>query len=302
VPSELSDWNFEVIEEICATGRVETDRYDFKRMLPNGEALTKLCCAFANSLGGFIIVGVREESGSFKPFGIAPDLNIATTFGQKFRADPSILYEPPKAIEVPGSDNVIYVFHILRSDSRPHLPADRDKRFFWKRTSSGCEQMSLEEVRSLFIDYEGRRRLIALLYWHINSFRITADLATSLSNGKTPPPGPDIEGIERIIPEVWPLLHDEHDIVDRLMSVRHWAKSMAADAAHIRMQCTNTLGIVRTQAINSYVKLAADKGRRGTELADHLLAALDEKFGTEASLHYRPSPQVVALMRDSEYP
>jgi hypothetical protein len=301
VPSLLADWSIRTIETVCATGRVETDRYDFKRQLPDGETLTKLCCSFANSAGGFVVVGVREDGGGFSPTGMPPDTRIAESFGQKLRADPSIPYEPPKPIAVPETVNVIYVFHIPQSPKRPHLPMDRDKRYFWKRTNAGCEQMTLEEVRSLFLDYEGRRRLLALLYWHINSFRITASLATSLSIGKMPPPGPDINGIDQIVPDLWPLLHDHPELIDLLFSVRLWARAMAEDASLARLHMATVGKDVKPTFLGEYVKNMAERGRRGVELADALLATLDTKFEIEPSLRYQPSGTVAALIRDAEY-
>ena len=110
-----------------------------------------------------------------------------------------------------------YVFHVPQSEFRPHWPMDRDKRYFWKRTNAGCEQMTLEEIRALFLDTEGRRRLVALLYWHIQTFRITAELAKTLSTGKVPPPSPDIDVIDQIIPDLWPLLHGDPELVDLLL-------------------------------------------------------------------------------------
>jgi hypothetical protein len=47
---------------------------------------------------------------------------------------------------------------------RPHLPLDTNKRIFWKRTNKGNEQMTYEEIRMSFLNYEERREKLKLLY------------------------------------------------------------------------------------------------------------------------------------------
>lgn len=67
VPESADGWTYDLIKEFAATGQVETDHHDFKHQLPDGDALTKACCAFANSLGGFMVVGVKQRSSRWIP-------------------------------------------------------------------------------------------------------------------------------------------------------------------------------------------------------------------------------------------
>jgi predicted HTH transcriptional regulator len=50
--------------------------------------LTKDCCAFANSSGSFIILGIKEYGRKFRIIGIDRDKDLANRFGQKLNALP----------------------------------------------------------------------------------------------------------------------------------------------------------------------------------------------------------------------
>src|SRR5205814_1623657 len=152
----------DIIEEWCASGQVETDRHDFKYGLPPAENVTKLCCGLANSRGGFVILGVKERSGHHVPEGIDQDSEVAHDFGQKLKGDPSIYFEPPRMLHTANPSKVLYVFHVPLSGERPHYDPLAQK--FWKRTNTGSEAMTLDEIRSQFMNYEERRSLLKLLF------------------------------------------------------------------------------------------------------------------------------------------
>jgi predicted HTH transcriptional regulator len=61
----------------------ESEVHDFKSGLPPGIELTKDCCAFANSKGGFMILGIGEAGKEFRIKGIDRDKDLANQFGQK---------------------------------------------------------------------------------------------------------------------------------------------------------------------------------------------------------------------------
>ena len=42
----------------------------------------KICCSFANTKGGFVIFGIRENNKHFEIMGIEEDKEIAHKFGQ----------------------------------------------------------------------------------------------------------------------------------------------------------------------------------------------------------------------------
>ncbi|KAA2282971.1 AlbA family DNA-binding domain-containing protein [Candidatus Nitrosocosmicus agrestis] len=169
VPQKLEDWNLKVIEELVTAKINESDRHDFKLILPEAETLTKTCCAYANTNGGFIVLGIGQSNNEWKIVGINNHTELAHQFGQKLvNAEPSLPFNLPKIIKLPSSDKVIAIFHIPLSDERPHIPSVSDKRKFWKRTNKGNVEMTYQEIRMSFQRYEERREKIKLL--HIELF------------------------------------------------------------------------------------------------------------------------------------
>src|SRR5688572_26493147 len=84
-------------------------------------------------------------------------MNFSHAFGQKLNAEPTIFYPLPLTVSIPDSEKVLTVVHIPRSEFAPHFPAAKEDRIFWKRTNKGCDQMSLQEIRAMFLNYEERR-------------------------------------------------------------------------------------------------------------------------------------------------
>ena len=81
VPVTLEEWTYETVADLARVGRCEGERHDFKFNLPDADNLTKICCAFANSQGGFVVLGVKERSHRFLVEGIDPDGEVAKKFG-----------------------------------------------------------------------------------------------------------------------------------------------------------------------------------------------------------------------------
>ena len=88
-----------MIEDLLNKNINETDTYDFKEKLPSAITLTKICCAFANTKGGFVIVGIKEDGPGFKIEGIDKDKDLANEFGQKPHPASTIYFDSPKIIE-----------------------------------------------------------------------------------------------------------------------------------------------------------------------------------------------------------
>ena len=163
-PEKLDDWTYEVIEDLLNKIITETDTYDFKTNFPKDNTLTKICCAFANTKGGVVILGIKEDGPGFKIQGIDRDKDLANQFGQKLHPATTIYFDSPKIIEIPHSSKVLAVFHIPLSPERPHIPAQTDQRIFYKMTNAGNEQMTYEEIRMPFHNYEERREKLKLLH------------------------------------------------------------------------------------------------------------------------------------------
>lgn len=169
IPAKLEDWTYATIQSLVTRNIGESDRHDFKSGLPDSYTLTKVCCAFANTKGGFIVFGINEANSRFIVEGIVNDKELAHNFGQKIRASPTIDFDLPKIIPIPDSHKVLVVFHIPLSSERPHISLKEDERFFWKRTNRGNEYMTYEEIRMSFLNYEEQREKLKLLYLELLS-------------------------------------------------------------------------------------------------------------------------------------
>lgn len=167
IPNKLDEWSFEIIQELVQKQANESDRHDFKKDLREAypENITKICCAFANTKGGFIVFGIKDNDKNWRIDGIENSKELAHDFGKKIKANPTIDYNLPKIINIPQSDKVIAIFEIPLSTARPHLPDNSaQNRIFYKRTNQGNYYMTYDEIKFSFQDYQERREKIQLLY------------------------------------------------------------------------------------------------------------------------------------------
>ncbi len=118
--------------------------------------LKKSCAAFANSEGGFLIFGVsddREASPEARLVGVDPTLDFFEHFGSFPAACvPSVTWVPRSAPISLRTDRVLHVIHIPKSWRGPHWVRQDPGGpvTFAKRTNSGVEAMSYDEVRVSF--------------------------------------------------------------------------------------------------------------------------------------------------------
>lgn len=70
IPERIEDWTYSKIEDLVINNVNESETHDFKSNIPDSIELTKDCCAFANTKGGFIILGVKEAGQHFRIAGI----------------------------------------------------------------------------------------------------------------------------------------------------------------------------------------------------------------------------------------
>lgn len=233
IPKRLEDWTYEKIEVLVDSNVNESDTHDFKTDIPEfkpnfpdipeGEGLTKDCCAFANTKGGFIVLGIRPKGRGIEIGGIKDSSELRNLFGQKINAIPTIDFGLPKKINIPASQKILAVFYIPVSPERPHIPAPADKRVFWKRTNTGNEQMTYEEIRMSFRNYEERREKLKLLYLELLSNK------EQLESMRTPEDS--IEGryslisldsavIDMLLGDVYSMIAKNSDLVKNLMNLR----------------------------------------------------------------------------------
>lgn len=154
IPSDVKDWNYELVLELVNKGFYETDWFDLKQELP--QKMEHTVCAFTNTNGGFIIFGIKDDKSlepSERIVGLDPSVDFPRLFGDKIEhADPHVKYEfknPP--ISIPNVNKVIHVIHIPASKNGPHMTSDY---LFLYRTNKGNQRMSREQLKDAFLEKE----------------------------------------------------------------------------------------------------------------------------------------------------
>jgi len=281
VPNNLNDWTYEAIEALCAVGQSESDRHDFKFNLAELHNAPKICCAFANTFGGFIIVGVKDAGpGKFEILGLDPDKELYGKFVAKIKADPDIAISPAKPISIPGSSKMLYVIEVPQSPRRPHLPSSVEQRVFWKRQGSDCVQMSLEEIRYQMNTYEEKREKLALLlidlHHKLRSLGEQAAVPDGHYNGDTF----SFEIIDRVVVEAYAILKADITIFGALDSIRQ--PLMLLNAEKQKMMTIQSLSYgpeYKIAAINDYRELVLKFIGQITLLVEQIERSFKEKFG-----------------------
>ncbi len=125
--------NLEELQALIATG--EGQLLEFKR---SGTAhLGREICAFANSLGGRILIGV-DNDGKSHP--VLPNNNLLSEVQSIARN-----LEPPLMVECEEVASVLIV-SVPASRFKPHSTAGR----FYLREGATCQQMNRDEIREFF--------------------------------------------------------------------------------------------------------------------------------------------------------
>jgi len=147
------------VAELIVSGASEGLHLDFKEVSYgtsdiDKRELLKDVCAFANTNGGHIVIGVRESGG------IASELlgiRVNDVDAEVLRIDQIIRsgVEPRipgcgvRAVALSTGSHAV-VIRVSRSWRVPHRVSAQNSNRFWVRNSGGCHEASMEELRSLF--------------------------------------------------------------------------------------------------------------------------------------------------------
>ena len=112
IPDNAGEFDLELLKELISKGVFESDQFDFKLMLPdprdNGSKrrLRETVAAFANSGGGFLILGVdnsKDKGNEERLVGLNKSDDIPANFGNyASRCEPPVEWNfknPPIEIE-----------------------------------------------------------------------------------------------------------------------------------------------------------------------------------------------------------
>jgi hypothetical protein len=223
IPKKLEEWTYERIKVLVDNNVNESDIHDFKTDMPEGDGLTVDCCAFANTKGGFIVLGIRPKDMQIEIKGIENSSELRHRFGQKINAIPTTDFGLPKIINIPGSQKVLVIFYIPISPERPHIPTPVGKRVFWKRTNTGNEQMTYDEIRMNFQNYEERREKLKLLYLELLSNKQQLEsmkVSEDSIEGSYSLVSLDSTIIDTLLSDVYSIIAKNSNLVNSLMDLR----------------------------------------------------------------------------------
>ncbi len=277
IPNSLDAWSHATVVDCAKIGRCEGERHDFKFNLPDSDTLTKVCCAFSNSYGGFVVVGVKDRSGHFTVEGIAPDSEIAKKFSDKLHADPSIQFSSPRSIAVPETSKFLYIFHVPQSPDRPHIPMQVDKRIFWKRTPGGCEQMTFKEIQEQFLRYEERREKLKLLFIELLCNREQLQEMSAIEKGKYSLATLDSAVLDHLLVDTFSIVSTEVGLIRILLTLRNEIRITNNKAKIFFLQMAMPLSNRDTLAA-THNDFMAEKVAFLTPLIDQAIELLKTRF------------------------
>src|SRR6266478_5914945 len=126
------------LQELLQDGAVENARLEFKSEAPNKDETLKKLSSFANTFGGFMVIGARATSADGRIEDL-PGVDPVDGYKQKIvdwcfgGANPPLTVEVSDPIEIPsGNGKVCYVIHARESDVAPHFLNGR--KGVWVRT------------------------------------------------------------------------------------------------------------------------------------------------------------------------
>jgi hypothetical protein len=115
------------LQELLDEGAVENVRLEFKLQEPIKEETLKKLSSFANTYGGYMVVGARADSKDGRIQEL-PGIDVVAGYKQRVvqwcfdGASPPLVVEVSDPIPVGGgSDKVCYVVHAVESDVAPHF-------------------------------------------------------------------------------------------------------------------------------------------------------------------------------------
>lgn len=114
------------------------------------KELSKDISAFANTSGGYLIIGVDKH---YKITGVDKTIQNKTIdewLNQilSSNVEPQVFYFDPKVISIPDSEKIILVIHIPESTKKPHLVTEWNN--YHIRINDSCKSANHNQIRDIF--------------------------------------------------------------------------------------------------------------------------------------------------------
>ncbi len=163
----VSQLNLRDIQELQEEDVREGLTLEYKSENPGKEGVLKELCAFANTFGGHLILGVKEFDQERGRIAAIPGLDRIPNFEQKLRQWAVQWLYPPltdiqvsDAIPVADPNKVCYVVHIPASLSAPHFLEKRKGCYIRIESHSMTFEPTLATLDEILRLTDRRRALI----------------------------------------------------------------------------------------------------------------------------------------------
>lgn len=190
------------LQELLTDVAVENLRLEFKLKVPDKDDTLKKLSSFANTLGGFMVIGAEADKDG-RITGL-PGVEVEPSYKQKIVDWCSSAVNPPFYVEVSnpipaptGNEKVCYVIYVAESETAPHFLNGR--RGVWVRTDEFLRRFEAQlatelELRHLF----DRRKLVQdrranLIARAKKRFDVHAAKLQTAASGIRNKPGPLLE-------------------------------------------------------------------------------------------------------------
>ena len=303
IPNSLDNWDYDLIKRLVGDGFFETDKFDFKEKLlhrkDDGKSITRLrrtVCAFANTEGGFLIYGVKDDrslSYDKRIIGIDSKKGFPLEFGDKIGrvVEPQVYYDfknPP--IKIPNSSRVLHVIKIPQSPERPHMNREKGKQEFYYRKNGGNEPMSFQQIKESFLNEEQRRQKLRLLFIELLTNKEDAALMMI--------PGEEIEEsyslvtldssvLQSLLVDTYPLIISEKELVALLFTIRGRIKVINNKIKIFYSQVSLPL-TKKNLIIRKHNESITQHAKELISLLDKSSKILQEKFGLSNPFEKNP--------------
>jgi len=161
----LSQLVFDDVDRFCAAKLPEGVRLDYKLHFPHN--LEKTIAAFANTLGGHILLGIDSDKMTNKPVwppatGLPSDIELQERVFQKATEAiyPPIRVSVSPVIEIPAlPGNVVIVVRVDESRDAPHAVEKGRKVYVYERSDNKTDPIQLAHIDRIAYLLDRRKRI-----------------------------------------------------------------------------------------------------------------------------------------------